>query len=103
MDVLVETKVVMTTTACGSATSGPASWRVASIPSRPGMRMSNRQTSGRSCLASVTASAPSAASPITSMSGWAFRIIRSPVRMISWSSASRTLMLTGGRPAGAQP
>src|SRR6218665_2060887 len=35
------TNVVMTTTANGSATDGPASWRVASMPSSPGMRMAD--------------------------------------------------------------
>ena len=37
----------MTTTGIGSATPGPASARVASRPSTPGIRMSIRQTSGR--------------------------------------------------------
>ena len=36
----------MTTTASGSSMSGPASCRVASMPSSSGMRTSNRQTSG---------------------------------------------------------
>ena len=53
----------------------------------PGMRMSNRHTSGRRRRASSTARRPSAASPTTSMPGWALRIIVSPVRTISWSSA----------------
>ncbi len=34
--------MVITTTASGSSTSGPASCRVASIPSSPGMRTSNK-------------------------------------------------------------
>ena len=82
----------MTTTAIGSATSGPASCRVASMPSMPGIRMSSRQTSGRSSRARATASRPSAASPITSMPGWASRIMRRPVRTSSWSSATSTRM-----------
>lgn len=39
--------VVMTTTANGSVTPGPASRRVASTPSSTGMRTSSKQTSGR--------------------------------------------------------
>ena len=49
-------------------------------------------------LASLTASDPSAASPITSMSGWASRIIRRPVRTISWSSARSTRIVMTLRP-----
>ena len=71
-------KVVITTTAIGSSTSGPASARVASSPLSSGMRMSNRHTSGRSARARRTASRPSRASAITSIPGWASRIIRSP-------------------------
>src|ERR1035438_10175104 len=41
--------------------------RVASIPSRRGIRMSIKTTSGASCVARATASAPSAASPATVM------------------------------------
>ena len=51
----------------GFSTVGPASSRVASTPSRTGIRMSIRQTSGRSSRASRTASCPSRASPTTSM------------------------------------
>ena len=95
-------KVVMTTIASGSSTSGPASCRVASMPSMAGMRMSNRHTSGRSSRARATASRPSAASPTTSMSGWASRIIVSPVRTISWSSATSTRMVMWpGPPCGS--
>ena len=64
----------------------------------PGMRMSNRHTSGRRRRASSTARRPSAASPTTSMSGWALRIIVSPVRTISWSSATSTRMLMPADP-----
>ena len=66
------------------------------------MRMSNRHTSGRSRRASSTARRPSAASPTTSMSGWASRIIASPVRTISWSSATSTRMLTSADPGPGQ-
>ena len=45
---------------------------------------------------------PSAASPTTSMSGWALRIIVSPVRTISWSSATSTRMLMPARPFGGR-
>ncbi len=38
---------MITTTAIGSSTSGPASILVASMPFNSGMRMSNRHTSGR--------------------------------------------------------
>ena len=92
----------MTTTASGSATPGPASCRVASSPSSSGIRMSNRQTSGRSWRARRTAARPSTASPTTSMSGWASSIIRSPVRMIAWSSATSTRMATAVRPPPRQ-
>ena len=53
--------MVITTTASGPATPGPASRRVASMPSIPGIRMSKRHTSGRSRRASSTACRPSGA------------------------------------------
>ena len=93
-------KVVITTTAIGSSTVGPASCRVASTPSRTGIRMSIRQTSGRSSRASRTASCPSRASPTTSMPSRVPRISRSPVRTRSWSSATSTRIVTRS-PAGA--
>jgi hypothetical protein len=99
-------KVVRISTRTGSWTPSPASRRVASIPSMPGMRTSIRTTSARTWPASRTASAPSAASPTTSRSGSASRIIRNPVRISGWSSAIRTLMVTDGRRcprAGGRP
>jgi len=47
----------------------PVICRVASIPSIPGIRMSISSTSGLRSAAISTASAPVAASPITSRSG----------------------------------
>ena len=44
---------MITTTAIGSSTPGPASARVASMPSSPGIRMSKRHTSGRRLRASA--------------------------------------------------
>ncbi len=86
-------KVVITTTASGSGTSVPASRRVASTPSRRGIRMSSRHTSGRSRWASATASRPSAAWAITSMLACPPRMVVRPARMMSWSSAIKTRML----------
>ena len=71
------------------------------MPSMPGMRISNRHTSGRRRCASWTAWRPSAASPTTSMPGWASRIIRSPVRTISWSSATITRIVMPSSRSGA--
>src|SRR5579859_982160 len=68
-------------------------WRVASMPSSRGMLMSSTATVGRSCLARATASAPSDASPMTSMSGSPARMRLTPSRTIAWSSASSTLIL----------
>ena len=53
---------------------------VASMPSMPGIRTSMSTTSGRSSPVRRTASAPSAASPMTSMSAWALRIMAKPCR-----------------------
>src|SRR6266853_629504 len=64
--------------------------RVASMPSTPGMRMSIRTTSGCSVRTASIAVGPSAASPTTSRSGWASRIIRKPARTSAWSSTMRT-------------
>ncbi len=64
--------------------------RVASIPSTPGIRTSMSTMSGRVDATSVTASAPSSASPTTSRSGSVSRIIRRPRRTSAWSSAMRT-------------
>ena len=52
--------------------------------------MSISTTSGRSCAASVTAASPSAASPVHGDVGRVSRILRSPTRTSSWSSAMRT-------------
>ena len=59
-----------------------------------GIRMSSRQTSGRCCARFPPPRHRLRASAITSMSGWASRIIRSPVRTSSWSSAISTRTLT---------
>jgi hypothetical protein len=81
--------VVSTST---SHTDSPASLRVASMPSMPGIRMSISTTSGSWSRATDTAASPSAASPTTSMSGAESRIITSPVRIAAWSSATTTRM-----------
>src|SRR4051812_40736736 len=60
------------------------------MPSVPGILTSIRITSGRSSPASATPSAPSAASPTTSMSPWTSRNVRSPRRTTWWSSTSST-------------
>jgi hypothetical protein len=62
-------KVVTMTTRSGSRTCGPARALVTSSPSSLGIRISTRQTSGRSSRPSATASAPSAASPTTVIPG----------------------------------
>ena len=54
--------------------------RVASRPSRCGIRMSIRTTSGCFFLASATASVPSLASPTTSRSGAESTSTRKPLR-----------------------
>src|ERR1700730_4749824 len=64
--------------------------RVASMPSTPGIRMSIRTTSGSSVRTASIAADPSPASPTTSRSGWASRIIRNPARISAWSSTMRT-------------
>ena len=64
--------------------------RVASMPSRTGIRMSISTTSGRVRRASATASCPSLASPTTAVSGSFSRILRSPTRTSAWSSAIST-------------
>ena len=80
--------VVMTMTA--GAESSCWMRRVASRPSPPGMRMSMHTTSGWRCCATVRASSPVLASPITSMSPEAWRIVASPARMSASSSAMTT-------------
>jgi hypothetical protein len=76
--------------------------RVASTPSRTGMRASIRTTSGRSRRAAWTAWSPSAASPTTWMSGSASRIIRNPARTSAWPSASSTRTLTVAPPGSRE-
>src|SRR5689334_19163537 len=68
--------------------------RVASMPSSSGMRMSMRTTSGSRRPAMATASPPSEASPTTSRSSSASRIILNPARTSAWSSAIRMRTLT---------
>ena len=53
--------------------------------------------SGLSCLASLTASAPSHASPITLRSGSVSKRRRKPSRKIGWSSAIRMRVGCGRR------
>ena len=77
--------------ACGLA--GARSSRVACRPSSTGIRTSISTTSGRVCLASRTASAPSAAWPTTAMPGWAASSAPNPSRTIAWSSAMRQLIM----------
>jgi hypothetical protein len=82
--------MVTTMTRIGLGTRGPASARVTSMPSSRGIRMSTRQTSGRSWRAWAIASTPSDASAMTLMSGWSSRMSFRPLRIIAWSSASST-------------
>src|SRR5690606_31532518 len=82
-----------------AASSGSALIRrVAASPSVPGMRMSMRTTSARRSRASSTASAPSDASPTTSMSGSESTRTRKALRSRAWSSASRTRMVIRSPP-----
>ena len=64
------------------------------MPSVPGIRTSIRTTSGLSARTTLTASAPSPASPTTSMSGCVARIEHSPARTSPWSSATTTRITT---------
>src|SRR5437764_2446662 len=75
------------------ATPASTKRRVASMPSTPGMRMSINTTSGRSVRTASIAADPSPASPTTSRSGCASRIIRKPARTSAWSSTIRTLIM----------
>ncbi len=72
--------------------------RVASTPSRRGMRTSIRTTSTAVERSTSRASAPSPASATTSMSGWAASTMRKPVRSSTWSSTSITRMDMGAVP-----
>src|SRR3990172_3148911 len=65
-------------------------WRVASMPFNTGMPMSIRTTSGRSFSAISTVTAPSVASPTTSMSGSDESSKFNPERTMVWSSAIST-------------
>src|ERR1700694_5969702 len=71
-------------------TPASASPRVASMPSTPGIRTSIRTTSGRSVRTASIAADPSPASPTTSRSGCASRIMRKPARTKAWSSTIKT-------------
>ena len=64
------------------------------------MRMSISTTSGRSAFTTCSASSPSAASPTTSMSGWAARIVWNPARTTAWSSTT-TRRITGALRSGS--
>ena len=64
--------------------------RAASTPSSRGIRTSITITSASPRAARSTAPCPSAASPVTVMSGCASIIIRKPARTSSWSSTSTT-------------
>ena len=59
--------------------------RVASMPSRPGIRTSMSTTSGLSAEHIETAVAPSPASPATAISLSASRISRKPFLIRGWS------------------
>src|SRR5438094_887985 len=63
------------------------------MPSTPGIRMSISTTSGRSVRTASIAADPSPASPTTSRSGCASRIMRKPARTSAWSSTIRTLIM----------
>ena len=76
--------------------------RVASMPSRPGIRTSMSTTSGRSAEHMDTAVAPSPASPTTAISLSASRISRKPFLIRGWSSASSTV-ITMRPPVRAEP
>src|SRR6202035_3177032 len=67
--------------------------RVASNPLIPGSAQSITISRGCNCAASLTASAPSLASPTTSMSGASSRMRRKPRRTKLWSSTSKTEIL----------
>ncbi len=87
-------KVVSTSTLAGPSRPGPAIRRVASTPSIRGIRMSISTTSGCSARTWSSACWPSPASPTTTRSDSASRIIRKPVRSSGWSSTSSTRIVT---------
>ena len=80
----------------GPSASDPASCRVASMPSMPGMRTSISTTSGRRSRQIRTASAPSEAVPTTVKSGWVSSSPANPSRTTWWSSAT-TMRTADGR------
>ena len=57
---------------------------------------------GPAARVSATAAAPSAASPTTTMSGWAASSAPKPCRTIAWSSAISTLIMRRCPPAGVR-
>ena len=81
-------------TSAGARGDGHAAtiWRVASMPSTRGIRMSISTTSGWCPSTAATACSPSAASATTSMPA-AFRISRNPRRTRVWSSAITTVIV----------
>ena len=98
-------KVVSTSTRTGLARratrSGAKIWRVASTPSRSGIRRSISTTSGASSSTSRTASNPSPAWPTTRMPSWASTITATPARNSSWSSTRSTPMSVPGAATGS--
>src|SRR5215472_15223907 len=78
---------VSSMTRTGVELPGALSSRRASNPGCLGIARSSKRMSGFSCRASLTASAPSDASPITLISASASSSRRSPSRKIGWSSA----------------
>src|SRR3954452_17849933 len=92
----LRSKVVSISTRTGRSPAAAMMRRVASMPSSSGMRMSMSTTSGSRSLAIVTAWAPSEASPTTSRSSSASRIILNPARTSAWSSAIRMRTVISG-------
>src|SRR5215203_4098484 len=77
--------------------------RVASTPLSVGRPKSRTATSGRVARASSTASLPSDASATTSQPACDCRIVRSPARTTSWSSAIRIRVIQLPRPRAGMP
>lgn len=96
-------KVVRMSTFGASSFCPPAQIRrVASTPSRCGMRTSMRITSTWTPRSTSKASTPLPASATTSMSGCAASTIRKPVRSSTWSSTSITRMVMCKGPFGQE-
>src|SRR5215469_1341238 len=74
--------------------------RVASMPSRSGIRTSIKTMSGLTARATSTASAPLAASPTTENPGVAAMMPQNPTRTSAWSSATATEIVTSARRPG---